>query len=347
MEQPLQAIVNDAIGPIKSAGPAQHAPIHTLPDGEARHRRQILLHLDTYPPPPHDKSLHMGVAGYFNFDIAAKTRPSYILLMDCNENQTRFWTELFTLLKDNQSLDDFKDALAQRTVQQGFLCGDGTLLEKRLGSGNAMLGLEALTREGVYDYLHTLAQKGRLACTTINLIKDKEKSQVIGRALRGDGFRIDTAYWANIGSFFHPTRGVSLRSKEDDVFGQEPHEHFGQGLHYKDIGFYKNDALNIQAWQGYGSQEERDAITDEHVPAYERFLENTSALAGLHTVHMHAHASDKIRHIHRYKLILSEGPLRRLPEQIEARKNGRNPEHPDWQIRISDETEVSENKPSR
>lgn len=83
------------------------------------------------------------------------------------------------------------------------------------------------------------------------------------------------------------------------------------------------------------------------MPAYERFLENTSALAGLHTVHMHAHASDKIRHIHRYKLILSEGPLRRLPEQIEARKNGRNPEHPDWQIRISDEAEVSETKPSR
>lgn len=347
MEMTLQSIVDEAAASIGVSTPMIHAPIHTLPDGEARHRKKILTQLHEHPFPESDKSLHIGVAGYFNFDIIAKSRPNYVLLLDSNDNQTRFWRELFAIIKKNETVDAFAGALTHRTAPSGFVCEDGSVLPKRLGSDKAMLGLEFLYDNGVYSYLHELAANGRMACTTINLVSESAKANAIGKVLRDKGFSADSAYWANIGSFFHATRGGVLRSKDDDIYGHEDREFYGVGLHYKNASFYKIDEEESNHWLGYGSQEKRNAMPDNEVPAYERFLQNTSALGGLKTLHMHSHANDKIKYIHRYPLIISEGPLRRLPEQVEARKNARDTNHPDWQARIGDEAKINENDNSR
>lgn len=45
MERTLQSIVHEAAASIGVSTPMIHAPIHTLPDGEARHRKKILTQL--------------------------------------------------------------------------------------------------------------------------------------------------------------------------------------------------------------------------------------------------------------------------------------------------------------
>ena len=351
----LQAIVDKAGAAWPTAEAPLQAPIHTLPDREARHRGKILKHLDTYPVEAGGRTLHMGVAGYFNFDVICKTRPGYVLLMDANANQQRFWEELFTLIAKNPTAEGFAKELGERLVDHKFVCADGTLLDERFSHEDPMYALQSLKDEGNYAYLHRLAKDGHAAFATVNLVTEAGKCNTIGQALREAGFNTTTAYWSNIGSFFHASRRGVLTSRDQDMYGLEsaiedkeakfdPNLVGEPGLHYKNRGFYQADGSAAEHWKGYASQEERNAMDDSAVPPFERFLENTSALGGLKTVHMHSHASDRIQNIKRFPLMLSDGPLRRLPEQIAQREQLRTNGEPMWQGRVETNDDVTAEK---
>lgn len=69
---------------------------------------QGLRHLQSaHAIPKPEKSLHIGAAGFYNFDIAAITRPDFLLFLDMNPDQQIFWQEVIAMLAANPSPEGF------------------------------------------------------------------------------------------------------------------------------------------------------------------------------------------------------------------------------------------------
>ena len=71
-------------------------PIHMTPVWEPEHSVRIMEHIAKREDVPQDGSVkraHVGVAGWFNFDVFSQGKHTHLLLLDTNRNQTIFWKD--------------------------------------------------------------------------------------------------------------------------------------------------------------------------------------------------------------------------------------------------------------
>lgn len=301
-----------------SAMPAAY-PIHDLPVLEAPHRATLLRKLDARDA-SRDKvpdRLHIGVAGFYNFDIAATTRPDYMLLLDVNPHQEVFWRDITALLAEHKDTASFRAAYDARKQEDGYHCADGTVLPV---SGHDDLAdymgkARWLTNENGYAHLHKLASEGRIAAATINLLRDDERAEAIGDAIAKLGLHTDTCYWSNIADMLQPHRGGRFTNKRDTVFGDVASCMAAPGVKMPVFGYREGEGQRaVELWTG-------DAIYDaavhapETLPPYERLMRHVSAIGGKEGDHHFLAVMPK------HPLIITDGPPRRLPnEEREWRK---------------------------
>lgn len=193
------------------------ALVHTKPVNEGRHARELRHHLRERKRPENGMAnLHLGVAGFLNFDLAAESRADGLLLADINREQLRFWRSIIEMLQECPTIDSFKLAFLDRVSGNGFWLD---------ADGNASVGVrnvEKTDQEGSphsdpttlfdhqywlrdaekYAHLRRLACDGKIATLPINLYEAAscETVREAVNQLRVDGkqARLDTVYASNV-----------------------------------------------------------------------------------------------------------------------------------------------------
>lgn len=266
--------------------------IFSTPRLEVEHRKIVLERLTKDKSEYHHgpDRVHIGVAGFFNLEIAAVTRPDYILCLDCNTAQPQFWKEVVSALKDNDSIAGFR---------------------KNCGLVNGYYA-NWLREPDAYAHLHKLAKEGRIATGTIDIIGGMDRAEAIGATLKRLSLKTDTAYWSNIGAYLLPNREEAFVSIEDNVSGNEPLE-YSDGTkippmrYSNDIfaGEKRDDAALI--WDGKEFKHGNKLIPFEKLPPLEKMLRNISAIGGKTGCHIMTDLMADGR-----PLIITDGPPRNL-----------------------------------
>ncbi len=201
----FQSLINKALVG-KPCHSVDEKGVFFAPFGEdhepGNHLGRVMKHLNDYVSPDGPR-VHVGVAGGFNFSIAAKTRPDCILLLDMNQRQAQFWGKVIELLKANPSRDEFANACR-------------VFIENSPDFSPNLYDINSYTHRqypdfadwiedsDAYAYLHQLACDGHIAVATLDLINDTEACAAIGSALKQHGLTVDTCYWSNVGSYIQP-----------------------------------------------------------------------------------------------------------------------------------------------
>ncbi len=297
----LQSSISHALKAGEGSGHFVRDYVYVCPSAEYNDQAHIIRMLRKRGKPEGDKRMHVGVAGFFNFDMAAITRPQAILLLDNNRDALRVWDVAIDTLKTCEHPRMFKDR---------FLAGldalqreDSTIRLQPRDYMAAYLDDDArwIKNAKAYAHIRDLAMNGAILKGEMDIVAANAAPQQVGQAIRDSGFVIDTAYWSNIGQYNSPyvqgsARGsLAARLTGGQAFTGEVM--FGKkGLRYRNEYFNSNSrAVGPQKWDGddyrhrfelgalkLGKKQRRSA---EEYPPYERMLQNISELSSAKTLH--------------------------------------------------------------
>jgi hypothetical protein len=305
----FQNRLDSALAAYPSSSTGHANGIHHAPVGEHAHRIQGLRHLQsTHALAKPEKSLHIGAAGFYNFDIAAITRPDFLLFLDMNPDQQIFWQEVIAMLEANPSAEGFVEDFKSRQDGHGFRTAQGILKQSALADFSDFYfnALPAwLADPEAYAHLRHLALCGHIGTATIDLIHDAKRAEALGNCLRELGLHTHTAYWSNIGSYFEPKRRGYSTSTRDSVYGDMPNGS-NLGVLFKEQTYIERERQSVL----HTSESIHDASmrAPENLPRWEKFMRNVSAIGGEEGEHFFMHITRK------RPLIIHEGPPRRTPD---------------------------------
>lgn len=286
---------------------------HAMPAREEEHRKNILTKLSGWPATKAEvpDRLHVGTAGFFNFDIAAVTRPDYILLLDVNEKQQIFWKEVVELLKQYSTPKDFLKGYWQHFFPNGQTVSRGEDVVPIHGGIALGYFMHAHWMKGdAYQHLHRLALEGHIAAATLDLTEDKERAEALGGMLRDSGLNTDTAYWSNVASFSHPKAPSGEDGRHAPYLSTAADSTvFPHNMVYNSDDFYACNASFPRTAQWNGDEH----TPSSELPKFERLLRNVAAIGGATGMHMFTAG------INERPLILTHGSPRRTAEQSKAR----------------------------
>ncbi len=314
MKQDFQQFIDQALAHSPSVTKLDEYDIHHTPILEHFDRGQMLRRLDARPAAERGKpnSLHIGVAGFHNFEVAGRTRPENILLLDVNPAQERFWKTVVRLLQTNEEPQAFREAFEALRIEGSIRCWDDSRVTETQPSDIAYYLAETswLKDPEQYQYLHRMACDGKIAATTIDLLNDFERAEALGDALKEKGLKTDTCYWANISSFFRPHRAGGFVGRNDTVFGEGRRAGYEPGTLIYPIYAYRVDRAEktTQLWTDEQVQQAR--IHDpKSLPPMEQFTRIISAIGGEQGEHylLETNAGPYRR------MLIFDGPPTRLP----------------------------------
>lgn len=314
MKYDFQQFIEKSLAHVPSVTQLAEYEIHHLPIQEHFDRGQMLRWLDKRPANEREKpnSLHIGVAGFHNFEIVGRTRPENILLLDVNPAQERFWKTIVRLLQANETSKSFKEAFHALRIEGSIRCWDGTQVNEAPFTNIEYYinDVDWLNEPDQYDYLHRMACQGKIAAASIDLLHDFKRAEVLGDALKNRGLVTDTCYWANIGSFFRPHRGSSFLSRNDSVFGEAPKgANDPNSLVYPIYSYRVDRAQKTNQHWNDESMQHASIHHPETLPPMEQFLRIISAIGGEQGEHYLLETNAKPYR----QMIIYEGPPKRLP----------------------------------
>ncbi|MBA4274544.1 MAG: hypothetical protein C0436_02700 [Alphaproteobacteria bacterium] len=184
-------------------------PVHLTPVWEPEHQALILKHIrarEHVPPLTAMRNLrtHVGVAGWFNFDVFAQGKHDAMLLIDSNRNQTDFWREFIPLLarcKDAKTLRN--EFLLHSDEYRGWRMDSGEYLPIRASDREVREALDAMPwmrDEEMYGRVHEAAREGRILAADAN-IYDRERIGHLRRLCDGGRLDVTSIYASNIEDF--------------------------------------------------------------------------------------------------------------------------------------------------
>ena len=177
--------------------------IHTFPVRESRSRKAILEHVaDSYvrPETRDAQHVHVGAAGFFNLDMAVRSRADACVFIDINPNQIAFWKGegnykgFIAMLRDFDSPEALKRAFETKTVRNQYLNPEwptnlgwdfnGKKYVEKPGI-LAQMNFDDFTQECPslrgedgelqgYAHLHQLATSGRMAAVLVDITNAKD-----------------------------------------------------------------------------------------------------------------------------------------------------------------------------
>ena len=181
--------------------------------------------------------MHVGVAGFHNFEMLATGRYNYGLLVDINNNQSLFWHEIIELLKRSNTSEQFWNELQSRIKPKKHLensrytdywfqlsNGQEVLLkgQEELVSdfSKAQLRFKFLADETSYNTLQRLASNNAIFTQTVDFLKDPERVVKLSQWIERNGIQVRSVYASNIVQDFaiaHPDRDFYGRLLPDDA----------------------------------------------------------------------------------------------------------------------------------
>ncbi len=226
MVESFQEQVDAALSDVPRASETRVGEVHAPPIQEAVQRSVTIAKLvERGVPSGHDR-VHMGIAGFFNFDIAAVTRPDYLLLLDINSQQHAFWREIISMLQTHETPKQFYSDLHARLGKDPgyFLCDDGQKLELRDESHDCLFYVHNapwVKDQDAYDHLRSLATRGRIATAEIDLVNDEARATALASVLRNGPYETDTCYWSNLATFLVPRGGAKAPMNYRELIEQQ------------------------------------------------------------------------------------------------------------------------------
>ncbi len=142
-----------------------------------------------------------------------------------------------------------------------------------------------------YRHLHRLAQQGRIAAATVDLVNDANRCTAIGKSLRVNGLVTDTCYWSNIASFLHPHNEHEeyVRTKGSVFASRAPDK---GGLHYDNSNYHNlydpvaAPVPGLKHWNGDEVTVKGRLLKERELPGFERLMRHVSAVAGKAGMHI-------------------------------------------------------------
>jgi hypothetical protein len=187
--------------------------IYVLPNDQGLDRTRHILSQQARLA---SRSLHIGCAGFYNFDVIAQRRSTYGLIIDTNRNYGDFFRKVTNLILETSSRHQFVDRFVKwlsslkRAEREPFFLPfiKGSLVEhlrqelNRAGSW--------LSSDEHYRYIREdIVQKGRLTVITENMTR-ANTCQAIRDTVDKHGVVIDTVYTCNITDFLATLSQQSL-----------------------------------------------------------------------------------------------------------------------------------------
>lgn len=308
METTLQAQIDRAL----AGKPRRHKPVpyaaYTAPAGEKLHRGEILKRLPHLPRAGSaDNRLHIGVAGFFNFEMACTTRPSAILLLDSNPVQRVMFEGVGEILKQAATPDMFKDVYLD-WVQRLPISG-----EERMHEMSYILSRPAWLQPQHYAYVRDLALRGRIVSAELDVVSDGERAQALGQCLQQQGLVTDSCYWSNLKDF------IGVANAEVKFIGSEGAA-LGDHVHYESVRYrvwkpypgpteWNGEERRPSRWHELG--EKTRPRKPSELPPFENMLRNMSAIGGPTGFHFLTTNEGQEKEADR-PLIMTEGPPRHL-----------------------------------
>lgn len=202
--------------------------VHTFPINEAHHQEEIIDQLarpGTLRPTEGKAQLHAGVAGFFNFDMAAVAKSDGIILMDNNRNQIDFWRSIVPLIAACPTAADFREAFAAR-IKNGdwFRIADSIwsrsvpLRFRDVWPHQTPMPEDFFKDQGwldvpeMYAHIHRLAKEGAIAAVLMDITDAAQchrLKQAVGRLeIGGKEAELATLYASNVYDLqqMHPLR---------------------------------------------------------------------------------------------------------------------------------------------
>lgn len=193
-----------------------HHYVHTAPKGEQAHRADIISDLkkrqrERSGKPSAEKRVHVGAAGFFNFDMVLTGHHDACVLVDINDEQIAFWKGMFALVNDSADLDALHANFAQR-ARDYF--PESVTDDNHRWIGR--LSWDELTKNTVwsvspdhYRRIRQLVLDGRMAAVPVDVFDEarcREVAAAIGRYddKGGAPYKVDTVYGSNIWDFVGP-----------------------------------------------------------------------------------------------------------------------------------------------
>lgn len=203
------------------------APVHTFPVNEDTHCREILARVVQDAGKPHDKPrLHLGVAGFFNFDVAACGKHDGLILADINTDQVAFWRSVIQLVATSPTPNAFREAFCAQTDGTKFsllppesefrpmveLRYEDLQRKSSLHSPIQFLAQQRwLKSPELYQRIHEMAKDGRIASIELNLFDAAQcrgvREAVSKLKIDGQSPTLATVYGSNVYDLYaeHPT----------------------------------------------------------------------------------------------------------------------------------------------
>jgi|GEM_PF-5422955 len=166
------------------------------------------------------KRLHIGAAGFFNFDIVHASRADACVLIDKNSNQRLFWDGIVRMIHDAPNKDAFRELFSQHAAEYlpkeltnstGVWVGD-------LDYANFMGDTQWARKDDSYRYIRNLVEHGKVASVTLDVF-DVPRCETLAGALKkyrdgqDAGYRTKTVYGSNIWDFVNAH--VDVRAIQD------------------------------------------------------------------------------------------------------------------------------------
>lgn len=283
--------------------PHQLSHVYVCPKAEDTHQAHIIERVSGRQMPQSGPRAHVGVAGFFNADIAAHTRPDAMVLIDINRHAVEVWKIAVDTLACSATPKAFRSMFMNRL--DAFAAqheGIDMQPEKYIRD---YLRHEAhwLKRPDAYAHLRMLAQQDRIACGVMDVLDTGTAASQLGDAIRTTGHHVDTAYWSNIGQFVAPYEKIPRPETLSDLMAAGRSYTGDKGLFADGVLQYGTEyfcdyspAKGPKRWNGSESKRmlewgpisigrARPRRSDE-LPPYERMLRNISVLGGERTLHM-------------------------------------------------------------
>ncbi len=199
----LQRSLNLALGKARGEQYVRNE-VHVMPVMEEPHLKRVLEHVRSYAdrvPGALPRTMHVGVAGWFNLEVLAQGKHDYVLLMDTNMEQSLFWKDMVQLLAENESPMRLRAVVKDRMTAQGkWKLPDGQMLELRSERNEIDFGLltmEWLKDKQHYARVHEAAKEGRILTADAN-IYDRERLGAMRRWCDANQMAVTSIYASNI-----------------------------------------------------------------------------------------------------------------------------------------------------
>lgn len=238
------------------------APAHAQPIGESMFRPSVLKHAIKHVEEVRQKTdkplVHIGFAGFFNFDLIVESKPDNAILCDINNNQALFWNEIFDMIENSQTSSIFMRRWADKLTKQDtskaavMTCKSGIQFICRTSPTDNYFQECKWLEEENYRFLRKMIKKKKVLAVTLSAT-DPAGAEKLSHYLAENNFEVGTIYASNISETMTPRIAPGMKSAVvkaknkgdaylDDVLNNTP---LDQLIVYPVTGFYKEGSDEI------------------------------------------------------------------------------------------------------